>query len=250
VILWQISLFLPNILNFLKKMTINTEPVVNVLNATIYQGSKAVLENISFEIQKGEFVFLIGRTGSGKSSLLKTLYADLWLQTGQASVGGFLLHDMNAKDIPYLRRKIGIIFQDFQLFSDRSITDNLWFVLEATGWKDSARMKTRIAEVLMQVGLAASKDKLPHQLSGGEQQRVAIARALLNEPQILFADEPTGNLDPEVSLQILQIFEQINTAGTAILMATHDYDLLDNIYKKRILRCEAGQLLEVDSVKG
>ncbi len=209
--------------------------------ADIYQGDKPVLADVNFHIDKGEFVYLIGRTGSGKSSLLKTLYADLWLQTGSAKVAGYELHKIKRSDIPFLRRRIGIVFQDFQLLTDRSVEENLTFVLRATGWQEKADIARRISEVLMQVGLGTSPKKMPHQLSGGEQQRVVIARAMLNEPQILIADEPTGNLDPEVSNQIMEVFKTINNAGTAVLMATHDYTLLDK-YPARIVRCEDGEV--------
>lgn len=221
----------------------NSEPVLVLKKADIFQGEKLVLDDVNFEIDKGEFVFLIGRTGSGKSSLLKTLYADLWLQIGSAKVAGFELHSIRRKEVPFLRRKIGIVFQDFQLFFDRNVEENLLFVLQATGWTDSAKIKNRIAEVLMQVGLASSLKKMPHQLSGGEQQRVVIARALLNEPAIIFADEPTGNLDPDVSAQILDTFKSISRAGTSILMATHDYDLL-RLHTARTLKCENGKVME------
>lgn len=220
-----------------------SDPVVSIQNAFIYQNERIVLNNVNFSINKGEFVFLIGRTGSGKSSLLKTLYADLWLQRGKAQVAGFTIETLKAADRPFLRRKIGVVFQDFQLFMDRNVQDNLLWVLEATGWQDRAKMKARIAEVLMQVGMSSARDKMPHQLSGGEQQRVVIARALLNEPQILFADEPTGNLDPEVSGQIIKLFHEINKAGTAILMATHDFDMIRK-FPARILKCEEGILSE------
>ncbi|GHB56460.1 cell division ATP-binding protein FtsE [Persicitalea jodogahamensis] len=222
-------------------MSISSEPVVMLERADIYQGDKPVLADVNFHIDKGEFVYLIGRTGSGKSSLLKTLYADLWLQTGSAKVAGYELHKIKRSDIPFLRRRIGIVFQDFQLLTDRSVEENLTFVLRATGWQDKADIARRISEVLMQVGLGTSPKKMPHQLSGGEQQRVVIARAMLNEPQILIADEPTGNLDPEVSNQIMEVFKTINNAGTAVLMATHDYTLLDK-YPARIVRCEDGEV--------
>lgn len=221
----------------------NAEPVVSLHNAFIYQNDRIVLNDVSFTINKGEFVFLIGRTGSGKSSLLKTLYADLWLQQGSAIVAGHAIENLKMSELPFLRRRIGVVFQDFQLFMDRSVKENLMWVLEATGWTDRAKMKSRIAEVLMQVGLASSIDKMPHQLSGGEQQRVVIARALLNEPKILFADEPTGNLDPEVSAQILELFHDINKAGTAILMATHDFEMIRK-FPARILKCENGFVTE------
>jgi len=221
----------------------STDPVVRVKEATIFQDHNSVLNNITFEIDKGEFVFLVGRTGSGKSSLLKILYADLPLRLGDVSVAGFNIRDIKSKQVPLLRRKVGIIFQDFQLFPDRTVSENLMFVMKATGWKDSAKMKARQAEVLMQVGLGSVEKKMPHQLSGGEQQRVVIARALLNEPVILFADEPTGNLDPEVSSGILKVFQQINKSGTAILMATHSYGLIKR-FPARIIKCEEGKILD------
>ena len=222
----------------------NTEPVLNLDHADIYQGPKLILGDISFSIHKGEFVYLIGRTGSGKTSLLKTLYADLYLQGGKGFVAGFALDKLKPKDVPFLRRKIGIVFQDFQLFFDRNVEENLLFVLKATGWTDKTKMKNRVADVLMQVGLGTAQKKMPHQMSGGEQQRVVIARAMLNEPQILIADEPTGNLDPAVSDQIMQVFQAINNAGTAMLMATHNYDLLKK-YPARTLRVNDGKISEV-----
>lgn len=226
----------------------STDPVVRVREASIFQEHNTVLNEISFEIDKGEFTFLIGRTGSGKSSLLKTLYADLPLRLGDISVAGFNIRDIKVGQVPMLRRKVGIIFQDFQLFPDRTVGENLNFVMKATGWKDNARMKNRLAEVLMQVGLGSVEKKMPHQLSGGEQQRVVIARALINEPLILIADEPTGNLDPEVSLGILKIFQQINKSGTAILMATHSYGLIKR-FPARVLKCEDGKLLDSNKDK-
>jgi len=187
---------------------------------------------------------LIGRTGGGKSSLLKTLYADLPLQHGYMNVAGYDIKEISRKQVPLLRRKLGIIFQDFQLFPDRSISDNLMFVLKATGWKDRSKMTSRLTEVLMRVGLGSHHAKLPHQLSGGEQQRVVVARALLNEPQILMADEPTGNLDPEVSVGIFKLFQEINKSGTAVLMATHDHSLVKQ-FPTRTIRCEDGKIEEV-----
>jgi cell division transport system ATP-binding protein len=220
------------------------DSVVSLKHAQIYQsGNTLVLSDVNFDIAKGEFVYLIGKTGSGKSSLLKTLYADLWLEMGVGMVVGYELHTMKRAEIPYLRRKIGVVFQDFQLFMDRNIHDNLYFILEATGWENKAKMNARISIVLAQVGLDNALDKFPHQLSGGEQQRVVIARALLNDPQIILADEPTGNLDPEVSEQIMKTFEAINKAGTAILMATHDYLLIEK-YPRRTLKCLDGVVLE------
>jgi cell division transport system ATP-binding protein len=220
------------------------QKVLSLQNAFIYQhGGTLVLSDVNFEIGYGEFVYLIGKTGSGKSSLLKTLYADLWLERGQGSVVGFNLHNIERKEIPFLRRKIGVVFQDFQLFMDRSVHQNLYFILEATGWDSADKMNSRISICLAQVGLNDVLHKFPHQLSGGEQQRVAIARALLNAPEIILADEPTGNLDPEVSEQIMKTFEQINAHGTAVLMATHDYLLIEK-HPKRTIICENGQVSE------
>jgi cell division transport system ATP-binding protein len=224
-------------------MSFSDLPIIKVQDATIFQENNAVLNHINFEINKGEFVYLVGRTGSGKSSLLKTLYADLALRIGEITVGDYQIRDIKLKDRPFLRRKIGIVFQDFQLLPDRSVTDNLLFVMKATGWKDKAKMKSRLAEVLMRVGLGAVSTKMPHQLSGGEQQRVVIARALINEPMILIADEPTGNLDPEVSDGIFKLFLEINRSGTAILMATHNHQFLEQ-YPARILKCEKNKLLD------
>ncbi len=221
----------------------STDPVVRIKDATIFQDNNSVLDNLTLEIEKGEFVFLIGRTGSGKSSLLKTLYGDLPLRLGDINIAGFNIREIKDHQVPLLRRKIGIIFQDFQLFPDRTVGENLHFVMKATGWRDSAKMKGRLAEVLMNVGLGAVEKKMPHQLSGGEQQRVVIARALLNEPLILIADEPTGNLDPEVSNGILKTFQQINRSGTAVLMATHSYGLIRK-FPARILKCEDKKILD------
>lgn len=221
----------------------STDPVIKVRDATIFQEDSPVLNGINFEVAKGEFVFLIGRTGSGKSSLLKTLYADLPLRVGTVTIGGFDLKGIKQNQVPLLRRKVGIIFQDFQLFPDRTVGDNLTFVMQATGWKDSAKIKGRLAEVLMQVGLGSVEKKMPHQLSGGEQQRIVIARAMINEPLILVADEPTGNLDPEVSSGILKTFQQINRSGTAILMATHSYGLIKK-FPSRVLKCEQGKIYD------
>lgn len=224
----------------------STDPVIRVKEAHIFQDHNTVLANLNFEIEKGEFVFLVGRTGSGKSSLLKTLYADLPLRLGDINVAGFNIRGIKASQVPLLRRKLGIIFQDFQLFPDRTVADNLVFVMRATGWRDTVKIKTRLSEVLMQVGLGSVEKKMPHQLSGGEQQRVVIARAMINEPVILIADEPTGNLDPEVSYGILKLFQQINKSGTAVLMATHDYGLIKK-FPCRVLKCEDGKV--IDSAK-
>jgi cell division transport system ATP-binding protein len=221
----------------------SSDPVVRIQDATIFQDNSSVLTDLNFDIEKGEFVFLIGRTGSGKSSLLKTMYADLPLRLGDMSVAGYSIRGIKNNQVPLLRRKIGIIFQDFQLFPDRTVGENLQFVMKATGWGDNAKMKGKLAEVLMQVGLGSVEKKMPHQLSGGEQQRVVIARALINEPLILIADEPTGNLDPEVSHGIMKIFQQINKSGTAVLMATHDYNLIKKC-PARILKCEGGKIID------
>ena len=221
----------------------STDPVVSVKETSIFQDHNTILGDVSFDIQKGEFVYLVGRTGSGKSSLLKTLYADLPLRLGDITVAGFKIRGIKSSDVPLLRRKLGIIFQDFQLFNDRTVAENLLFVMKATSWRDNVKMKARLAEVLMQVGLGSVEKKMPHQLSGGEQQRVVIARALINEPQILLADEPTGNLDPEVSGGILKIFQQINNSGTAVLMATHSYGLIKK-FPARVLKCEDGKVVD------
>jgi cell division transport system ATP-binding protein len=218
-------------------MDFSTKPVLQVMQATIFQGETPVLSDVNFSVEQHEFVFLIGRTGSGKSSLLKTLYADLKLQSGLAEIVGYSLTKIKNNEVPFLRRKIGIIFQDFQLFSDRTVQENLSFVLKATGWTEPVKIKERISEVLIQVGLTDSLTKMPHQLSGGEQQRVVIARALLNEPSILLADEPTGNLDPDVADGIFRLFQDINKKGTAILMATHNHELLRK-FPYRVLKCE------------
>ncbi len=211
--------------------------IIKINNAHIYQESKLVLKNISFEINKGEFAYLIGKTGSGKSSLLRTLYADLRLQEGECEVVGYALNKLKRNEIPYLRRKIGIVFQDFQLFTDRNIADNLFFVMEATGWRDKQKMLKRMHFVLMQVGLDAAQHKMPHQLSGGEQQRIAIARALINDPEIIFADEPTGNLDPTIANEILDLFIKIHQGGTAVLMATHNHSFIKK-HPYRTLWCD------------
>lgn len=221
----------------------SNDPIVQVKEAVIFQDHSTVLDKVSFNIEKGEFVFVVGRTGSGKSSLLKTLYADLPLQMGEIKIAGFNINNIKRSQVPLLRRKLGIIFQDFQLLPDRTVGENLLFIMRATGWKENSKMQARLQEVLMKVGLGAVERKMPHQLSGGEQQRVVIARALVNEPVLLIADEPTGNLDPEVSHEILKVFQQINKSGTAVLMATHDYELIEK-FPSRILKCENGKLID------
>ena len=217
--------------------------IIGVKGLTVFYGLRPILRQINFGIQQGEFVFLTGQTGSGKSSLLKTLYADLPLRAGQVRIADFELGRLKKQDIPLLRRKLGIIFQEFQLLTDRNVEENLFFVLKATGWKHKAHMRQKIGEVLSKVGLDWAGKKMVHQLSRGEQQRVAIARALLNDPLMLIADEPTGNLDPGVAQGILSLFLEINRGGTAVLMATHNYALLEK-HPARVLRCHHGALTD------
>ncbi|UOQ51057.1 cell division ATP-binding protein FtsE [Hymenobacter cellulosivorans] len=224
-------------------MPTSSTPVIELHDVYVMQDVNTILQKVSFTLDKGEFAYLVGRTGSGKSSLLKTLYADLPMGGGVGTVAGYGLLKLGADKVPFLRRKLGIIFQDFQLLFDRTVAENLLFVLKATGWRGKAKIQQRISEVLMRVGLAGAAGKMPHQLSGGEQQRVVIARALLNEPVLLLADEPTGNLDPDVADSIMRLFVEINNAGTAVLMATHNYQIIRQ-YPKRILKCENGQLLD------
>lgn len=208
---------------------------------TVFQDERPVVGNLSIEVKQGEFIYLLGKTGSGKSSFLKTIYGDLALTNGTANVCGFNLLNLKPSEIPFLRRKLGIVFQDFQLLSDRSIYENLKFVMKATGWKDEPKIKTRITEVLQKVNLEGKETKKPHELSGGEQQRVSIARALVNEPDLILADEPTGNLDPETSEEILKLFKQISESGRAVLFATHDM-LVYNKFKSRTLLFENGRV--------
>ncbi|KAF5061436.1 Cell division ATP-binding protein FtsE [anaerobic digester metagenome] len=218
------------------------DTIIDLNNLSVYQRNILVLSEVTLSIGKGEFVYLIGKTGTGKSSLLKTLYADLPVNEGEAEVVGYNLRNIKQKEVPYLRRKIGIVFQDFQLLSDRSVNDNLMFVLKATGWKDKEAADERIKDVLEKVGLKTKGFKMPHQLSGGEQQRVAIARALLNDPELILADEPTGNLDPETSEGIMALLFEISRSGRAVLMATHNYALMEK-FPTRTLKCEAGKVL-------
>jgi len=226
------------------------ETVIQIENADIYQGKHLVLKKVNFTLAKGEFKYIIGKTGSGKSSLLKTLYADIPLQLGFGLVAGYDLKLMKDKDVPFLRRKIGIVFQDFQLLTDRNIEENLLFVLKATGWEDLPKMKEKIEEVLSSVGLKNKLHKMPHELSGGEQQRVVIARALLNDPELILADEPTGNLDPDTSDDIMNLLKNINqNTGTAVLFATHDYRLIQK-FPFTVVRCIEGELLEHSLIKG
>jgi cell division transport system ATP-binding protein len=221
-----------------------SEAVLSLNNAAIFQQDNLVLNQVSLEIKAGEFVYLIGKTGSGKSSLIKTLYADLPLTSGQGEIVGFSLKNLHEQKIPFLRRKLGIVFQDFKLLPDRNVHENLLFVLKATGWKDAAAMKIRMDEVLDKVGMKTKGFKFPHELSGGEQQRVAIARALLNDPELILADEPTGNLDPQTSVEVMKVLQEINRAGRTILMATHDYALILK-YPAKTLKCEGSRVFEV-----
>lgn len=221
-----------------------SETVLSLKNATIYQDKNPVLSDVNIDVNHGEFLYLIGRTGSGKSSFLKTLYADLSLTEGEGSVVGYNLATLKESDIPYLRRKLGIVFQDFKLLPDRSIKDNLLFVLKATGWTEKDAMDAKIEEVLDKVGMKGLAPKMPHQLSGGEQQRVGIARALLNDPELILADEPTGNLDPQTSIEVMEVLRTINANGKTILMATHDYALVLK-YPSKTLKFEEGKMFEV-----
>lgn len=213
--------------------------VINLQGVDVFQQKHLVLSNVNLNIAKGEFVFLIGQTGSGKSSLLKIIYGDLHIGNGNGTIAGFDLKNLADKDIPYLRRKLGIVFQDFQLLSDRTIEQNLEFVLKATGWTDNNLINERIKDVLEKVGLRSKLKKMPHEVSGGEQQRVVIARALLNNPEIILADEPTGNLDPETSQEIVLLLKQISQSGTTVIMATHNYNLIRS-FPSRIIKCENG----------
>jgi cell division transport system ATP-binding protein len=219
-------------------------PVLRLENADIYQRDNLVLSKVNLTINKGEFYYLIGKTGSGKSSLMKTLYGDLRLQRGLGSIVDFDLKKIKEKEIPFLRRKIGIVFQDFKLLNDRTVFGNLEFVLKATGWKNKDEIKAKINEVLDKVGMKTQYYKKTYELSGGEQQRVAIARALLNDPELILADEPTGNLDPKTSLEVMQLLNEIHQSGKTILMATHDYQLIVK-FKQKTIKCEGGQLFEV-----
>jgi len=221
-----------------------SEAILSLRNAQIFQRENLVLSNVNLTINTGEFVYLIGKTGSGKSSLMKTLYGDLNLEKGTGSIVGFNLNTLKEKEIPFLRRKLGIVFQDFKLLNDRNVFENLKFVLKATGWKEPAKIESKINEVLAKVGMETKGFKMAFQLSGGEQQRVAIARALLNDPDLILADEPTGNLDPATSDGVMNVLNEIHNAGKTILMATHDYALILK-YPYKTIKCEGGELFEV-----
>ncbi|ANE49406.1 cell division ATP-binding protein FtsE [Flavisolibacter tropicus] len=220
------------------------DPIIEIRNVNIYQGDSLVLQDVNLTVDKGEFVYLVGKTGTGKSSLLKTMYGELILKEGDGTVAGYDLRKLTWKTVPYLRRSIGVVFQDFQLLTDRNVNENLKFVLKATGWKDEKLMNEKIADVLDKVGLKSKGFKMPFEMSGGEQQRIDIARALLNSPKLILADEPTGNLDPETSDEIMSLLFHISRDyGTAIVMATHDYIVLKK-FPARVVRTEHGRIID------
>ncbi len=221
-----------------------SETIVKLEDVAVFQNENLILNNIDLEVKKGEFVYVIGKTGSGKSSFMKTLYGDLPLKQGSGNVVDFDLKKLQEKDIPYLRRKLGIVFQDFKLLPDRNVNNNLRFVLKATGWTDGSKMDSKIEEVLDKVGMKTKGFKFPHELSGGEQQRIAIARSLLNDPELILADEPTGNLDPQTSVEVMKVLQDINKNGRTIIMATHDYALILK-YPHKTLKCDRSKVYEV-----
>jgi cell division transport system ATP-binding protein len=221
-----------------------SESVLSLKEVSIFQEENLILGDINISIRQGEFVYLIGKTGSGKSSFLKTLYGDLALEHGQGKIVGFNLHELKEKEIPYLRRKLGVVFQDFKLLNEFTVMGNLEFVLKATGWKDKVKIKNRIEAVLTKVNMQEKENKYPYELSGGEQQRIAIARALLNDPKLILADEPTGNLDPHTSVEVMQVLLELHQKGHTILMATHDYALLLK-YPSKTLKCDSKKVFEV-----
>ena len=221
-----------------------SETVLELKNVSIFQGDSMVLSDVNFEMKKGDFVYLIGKTGSGKSSFMKTLYGDLELTEGEGHIVDFNLRTLKENDIPFLRRRLGIVFQDFKLLPDRTVNSNLEFVLKATGWTDKNGISERIEKVLDKVAMKTKGFKFPHELSGGEQQRIAIARALLNDPELILADEPTGNLDPQTSIEVMEVLQEINKNGNTILMATHDYNMIME-FPGKIFQCENGEVFEV-----
>jgi len=232
------------LITFISTNEAMSESILTLKDVAVFQKENMVLNDISLEVKEGEFVYLIGKTGSGKSSFMKTLYADLPMQQGNGRIVGFNLKTLEERDIPFLRRKLGIVFQDFKLLPDRNVNKNLLFVLKATGWKDPAKMDAKIEEVLEKVGMKTKGFKFPHELSGGEQQRIAIARALLNDPELILADEPTGNLDPQTSVEVMKVLQEINKTGRTILMATHDYALILK-YPSKTLKCDGSKVFEV-----
>lgn len=218
------------------------DTIISFQDVPVFQKDNLILSDVSFNLEKGEFLYIIGKTGTGKSSLLKTIYADLPVTAGTANVAGYDLRTIRRKEIPFLRRKMGIVFQDFQLLTDRTVFDNMLFVMKATGWKDKRKIEERIQDVLEKTDLGTKGFKMPHELSGGEQQRLGIARALINDPEVVLADEPTGNLDPESSHGIMELLFEISKSGRAVIMATHDYSLFQ-FFKARTLVCEDGKLV-------
>lgn len=221
------------------------EDVVNLESVNVYQKKNLILSAVNLHVGKNQFVYLIGKTGSGKSSLLKVLYGDIKITQGEGSVAGYNLVKLKNKDVPFLRRKLGIVFQDFQLMGDRTVKDNLMFVLRATGWEEKSKMEERIYDVLNKVGLSTKGFKMPHELSGGEQQRLAIARALLNHPELILADEPSGNLDPETSNEIMNLFFELSKTSCSVIMATHNYSLIER-YPSRIVKIDLGKVTEAN----
>ncbi len=223
------------------------EKIIEIKNAFVYQGENLILSDVNFSMSSGEFVYLIGDVGSGKSSLIQTINAEIPLKKGEANVAGYQLSNIPRKEIPFLRRKIGVVFQDFQLLPDRNVFNNLAFVLQATGWQDKESIKNRIEEVLQKVDMLSKQKAMPHQLSGGEQQRIVIARAILNNPDVIIADEPTGNLDPATSFDIMQLLFHISCTGRSVIMATHNYTILEK-FTSRTIKCVNGTVEEVENL--
>jgi cell division transport system ATP-binding protein len=224
------------------------DTIVDLKNVHIFQQDHLILNDVNVEIHRGEFIYLIGKTGSGKSSFMKTLYGEIKIKEGSGTVAGYDLKKLKQSQIPFLRRKLGIVFQNFELLSDRNVNDNLLFVMKSTGWKEKTKMKEQMQSVLEKVGLGTKGYKFPHELSGGEQQRVVIARALLNSPDLVLADEPTGNLDPITTNEILSLLYEISKSGRAVIMATHDYEHMHK-YSSRIMVCENGKIIEKNLLK-